>query len=65
MLVPRRLVHYAFALRMGRVTGEGIDVGRMSSGAGWPVILVLMLMPAVSPAASPVFFKVGVDLTLP
>ena len=62
MLVLRRSVQYAFALRTGCVKGEGIDVGRMSRGAGWLVILVSMLMPAVSSAASTVYFKIGDDL---
>ena len=62
MLVLRRWVQYAFALRRGRVKGEGIDVGRMPSGAGWLVFLVSMLMAATSPAASTVYFKVGDDL---
>jgi hypothetical protein len=64
VLVLRRPVQYAFALRTGRVKGEGIDVGRMWSGAGWLVILVSMLMPAVSWAASPVYFKIGEDLKI-
>ena len=64
VLVLRGPVQYAFALRTGRVKGEGIDVGQMWSGAGWLVILVSMLMPAVSWAASPVYFKIGEDLKI-
>ena len=61
MLVLRRSVQYDFALRAGRVKGEGIDVGRMPSGAGWLVFLVSMLMVTASSAASTVYFKIGDD----
>jgi len=64
MLVLRRSVQYAFALRAGRIKGEGIDVGRMLSGAGWLVFLVSMLTATASSAASTAYFKVGDDLKI-
>ncbi len=39
-------------------------MGRMSNGAGWLVILVSMLMPAVSSAASTAYYKIGEDLKI-
>lgn len=39
-------------------------MGRMSNGAGWLVILVSMLMPVVSSAASTVYYKIGEDLKI-
>ncbi len=56
--------YYAFALRAGCVKGEGVDVSRMLNWGGWLVILVLMLMPGMSSAASPFYFKIGEDLKI-
>ena len=64
MLVLRRSVQYALALRIGCVNGEGSDVGRMLSKGRWLVFLTSMLVAIASPAASTPYFKVGDDLKL-